>query len=61
MTGWRIGYLLSPDKEAMAQLTKMQYYVTACSNDAMQHAVLVALEKAPSIPSHVQNSKEREI
>jgi len=50
MTGWRIGYLLSPDQEAMAQLTKMQYYVTACSNDAMQHAVLEALEKAPDYP-----------
>jgi aspartate aminotransferase len=50
MTGWRIGYLLSPDDEAMAQLTKMQYYVTACSNDAMQHAVLRALEMAPDYP-----------
>jgi aspartate aminotransferase len=50
MTGWRIGYLLSPDQEAMAQLTKMQYYVTACSNDAMQHAVLEALEEAPDYP-----------
>jgi len=50
MTGWRIGYILSPDQEAMAQLTKMQYYVTACSNDAMQHAVLEALEKAPDYP-----------
>ena len=50
MTGWRIGYLLSPDSEAMAQLTKMQYYVTACSNDAMQHAVLQALKEAPDYP-----------
>jgi len=50
MTGWRIGYILSSDQEAMAQLTKMQYYVTACSNDAMQHAVLEALEKAPDYP-----------
>jgi len=50
MTGWRIGYILSPDQEAMAQLTKMQYYVTACSNDAMQHTVLEALEKAPDYP-----------
>ena len=50
MTGWRIGYILSPDQEAMAQLTKMQYYVTACSNDAMQHAVLKALEEASDYP-----------
>jgi len=50
MTGWRIGYILSSDQEAMTQLTKMQYYVTACSNDAMQHAVLEALEEAPDYP-----------
>ena len=50
MTGWRIGYILSSDQEAMAQLTKMQYYVTACSNDAMQHAVLKALEEASDYP-----------
>lgn len=50
MTGWRIGYILSSDQEAMVQLTKMQYYVTACSNDAMQHAVLEALEEAPDYP-----------
>ena len=53
MTGWRIGYLLSPDDDAMAQLTKMQYYVTACSNDAMQHAVLEALESAPNYPEEM--------
>ena len=53
MTGWRIGYLLSPDLEAMGQLTKMQYYVTACSNDAMQYAVLEALEKASDYPAEM--------
>ncbi|MDP7002965.1 MAG: aminotransferase class I/II-fold pyridoxal phosphate-dependent enzyme [Candidatus Thalassarchaeaceae archaeon] len=50
MTGWRIGYLLSPDSELMNELTKMQYYVTACTNDAMQYAVLESLEKAPDYP-----------
>jgi len=53
MTGWRIGYLLSPDAQAMLQLTKMQYYVTACSNDAMQHAVLEALVNAPDYPEEM--------
>ena len=53
MTGWRIGYLLSPDKDFMGELTKMQYYVTACSNDAMQHAVLEALEKNPEYPEEM--------
>jgi len=50
MTGWRIGYLLSPHAEAMTQLSKLQYYITACSNDAMQYAVLAALREAPDYP-----------
>ncbi len=58
MTGWRIGYLLSPDPGLMAELTKMQYYVTACSNDAMQHAVrrdLICerLNSMPGVSCHV--------
>ena len=60
MTGWRIGYLLSPDDDLMRELTKMQYYVTACSNDAMQYAVLEALEKAPDYPETMcREFKER--
>lgn len=51
MTGWRIGYILSENLEAMSHITKMQYYVTACSNDAMQYAVLEAMEKAPDYPA----------
>jgi aspartate aminotransferase len=51
MTGWRIGYVLSPDTEAMIEINKMQYYVTACSNDAMQYAVLEAMNKASDYPS----------
>ena len=51
MTGWRIGYVLSPDKDAMVEINKMQYYVTACSNDAMQYAVLEAMNKASDYPS----------
>ena len=46
MTGWRIGYIVSTNVEAMSQIIKMQYYITACSNDAMQYAVLTAMEKA---------------
>ncbi len=51
MTGWRIGYILSENLEAMNHITKMQYYVTACSNDAMQYAVLEAMQKAPDYPA----------
>lgn len=53
MTGWRIGYILSENEEAMTHITKMQYYVTACSNDAMQYAVLEAMEKAPDYPAQM--------
>jgi len=53
MTGWRIGYLLSPDQDLMNELTKMQYYVTACTNEAMQYAVLEVLEKYPEYPEEM--------
>ncbi len=53
MTGWRIGYILSENDEAMGHITKMQYYVTACSNDAMQYAVLEAIENASDYPSQM--------
>ena len=53
MTGWRIGYIISTNLEAMKQIIKMQYYITACSNDAMQHAVLVAMEDAGDYPDIV--------
>ncbi len=51
MTGWRIGYIISPNVEAMKQVIKIQYYISACSNDAMQYAVLEAMEKANDYPS----------
>jgi aspartate aminotransferase len=53
MTGWRIGYIISTNLEAMKQIIKMQYYITACSNDAMQYAVLQAMEKADDYPDLV--------
>ena len=53
MTGWRIGYILSANPEAMTQMTKLQYYITACSNDAMQHAVLAAFEQANDYPDEM--------
>ena len=51
MTGWRIGYIISPNIEAMKQVIKIQYYISACSNDAMQYAVLDAMEKANDYPT----------
>ena len=53
MTGWRIGYIISTNVEAMKQIIKMQYYITACSNDAMQYAVLAAMEHASDYPEKI--------
>ena len=51
MTGWRIGYIISTNLEAMKQVIKVQYYIAACSNDAMQYAVLEAMEQADDYPT----------
>ena len=53
MTGWRIGYILSPNLDAMKQVTKLQYYLAACSNDGMQYAVLAAFQKASGYPEEM--------
>ncbi|CAI8266168.1 MAG: Aspartate aminotransferase [Methanobacteriota archaeon] len=53
MTGWRIGYILSPNLEAMEQVIKLQYYLAACSNDGMQYAVLAAFENASEYPKEM--------
>ena len=53
MTGWRIGYIISTNLEAMKQVVKIQYYISACSNDAMQYAVLEAMEKANDYPDEM--------
>ncbi len=53
MTGWRIGYILSANKVAISQVIKLQYYITACSNDAMQYAVLTAFEEANDYPEEM--------
>ena len=56
MTGWRIGYILSSNNEIMTQVKKMQYYVTACSTDAMQYGVLAALQKSSYYPSEMRDA-----
>lgn len=53
MTGWRIGYVLSPNLLAMEQIIKLQYYLAACSNDAMQYAVLSAFNHASDYPEQM--------
>jgi aspartate aminotransferase len=56
MTGWRIGYILSANNEIMTQAKKMQYYVTACSTDAMQYGVLAALQKSAYYPTEMRDA-----
>ena len=53
MTGWRMGYIISEHAEAMNQVIKMQYYIAACSNDAMQHAILATIEQASDYPEMI--------
>ncbi|RAH16669.1 MAG: aminotransferase [Methanobacteriota archaeon] len=53
MTGWRIGYVLSPNLLAMEQIIKLQYYLAACSNDGMQYAVLSAFDHAKDYPEQM--------
>lgn len=45
-----MGYIASTNLDAMGQIIKMQYYIAACSNDAMQHAILAAMEHASDYP-----------
>ena len=60
MTGWRIGYILSPDLEAMGHITKMQYYVTACSNDVENQNELESLLKSKDPKVLLANAKEKQ-
>ena len=53
MTCWRMGYIISEHAEAMHQVIKMQYYIAACSNDAMQHAILATIEQASDYPEMI--------
>jgi aspartate aminotransferase len=59
MTGWRMGYILSPNAEVVKQMTKLQYYITACSTDAMQYGVLAAIQRAPDYPSEMRDAFRR--
>jgi aspartate aminotransferase len=53
MTGWRVGYILAPLPAAMHEIMKLQYYMTACSTDAMQYGVLAALQQASDYPAEM--------
>ncbi len=44
MTGWRIGYAASPDKEIMKAISKMHYYTVACPPTPIQYGALAAMQ-----------------
>lgn len=50
-TGWRIGYLTTPDKEVAEKVGMMHYYTVACPTTPIQLAILAALEKAMDFPA----------
>jgi aspartate/methionine/tyrosine aminotransferase len=43
MTGWRVGYIIAPDKETYDRLFSIQMSTFLVLNQAMQHASLAAL------------------
>lgn len=59
MTGWRVGYVLSANPAAMEQVMKLQYYITACSNDGLQYGVLAAMEEAGDYPQQMCDQFQR--
>jgi aspartate aminotransferase len=44
MTGWRFGYLATPNKELISAMTKLQSQSTSNINSITQHASIVALD-----------------
>ena len=50
-TGWRIGYLASPNPEMAEKLGMMHYYTVACPTTPIQWAVLTALETCMAFPA----------
>jgi len=49
-TGWRVGYIVSPDKEIVEKLSTVHYYTVACSPTPLQYGMLEALNKAMDYP-----------
>ncbi len=46
MTGWRIGYVASPDDEMMKATSKMHYYTVACPPTPIQYGALEAMKRS---------------
>jgi aspartate aminotransferase len=49
-TGWRVGYIVSPDKEILEKLSIVHYYTVACCPTPLQYGMLEALNKASDYP-----------
>ncbi|MDY6778873.1 MAG: pyridoxal phosphate-dependent aminotransferase [Candidatus Nanohaloarchaea archaeon] len=56
MTGWRIGWLLSPDIDILKHIGKLNRSTTACPNFVGQQAALAALQKAGNYPESMRES-----
>ena len=48
MTGWRIGYLASPDVSLMNSISKIHYYTVACPPTPIQYGALQAMKRSRS-------------
>ncbi len=46
MTGWRIGYAASPDRQMMSAISKMHYYTVACPPTPIQYGALEAMRRS---------------
>lgn len=62
-TGWRIGYLVSPNPEWAEKLGMMHYYTVACPTTPIQWAMYEALTKAMDFPKMMvkEFKKRREV
>jgi len=60
MTGWRLGFVISKNKEIIENMTKLQEGTTACAPSMLQKAAIIALESCQSfVTQMVQELKNR--
>lgn len=62
-TGWRIGYIASPDLAMVEKLSMVHYYTVACAPTPIQYGIIEALGKAMDFPKRMlkEFTKRREV
>jgi len=55
MTGYRLGFAISPNKSVAANLSNAQQYTTACPSTESQFGMIAALEKQEETDKFVRN------